>query len=85
MCMSNHAIIIGLTNDYINDDAIHCLVRRAAVLPIVLINAVEDVRFSEVGVIASLEIQANIETFRNKITEYQVEGSLNCLNHFNSK
>ena len=74
----------GLANDYRTNEDIHRLVRRAAVLPLVPVNSVEDVWFEALTDIATLELPAAVELFTDYVTENWIESDKQIWNHFNT-
>jgi hypothetical protein len=58
----------GLTEAYRTDENVHRLVRRAAVLPLVPIEAVEDVWFNALTDVGDLDLPAAVETFTDYVT-----------------
>ncbi|VDI04710.1 Hypothetical predicted protein [Mytilus galloprovincialis] len=75
---------LGLATDYKNNEDLRLLVRRAAVLPLVPPQLVEDVWFTALE--DAEEIAINTTAFADYVTEYWVEGyNRQHWNHFSNE
>jgi hypothetical protein len=74
----------GLQVTYRNNDDIRQLVRRAAVLPLVPMDLIEDVWFNALNDIEDIDIPANTTTFTDYVTTQWIDGDRQVWNHFNT-
>ncbi|XP_076094650.1 uncharacterized protein LOC143065150 [Mytilus galloprovincialis] len=74
----------GLQVPYSNNEDIHRLVRRAAVLPMVPTDEVEDVWFQSLQDLENIDTDINTARFTDYVTEYWVEGNRHLWNHYNT-
>jgi len=74
----------GLQIHYKNNNDIKTLVRRAAVLPLVPIEHVQDIWFNALEDINLADTNINTESFTDYVTEYWVESNQHFWNHFNT-
>ncbi|VDI03188.1 Hypothetical predicted protein [Mytilus galloprovincialis] len=67
---------------YKDDDNIHQLVRRAAVLPLIPFDEVEDVWFNALTDIDQIDTNINYTAFTDYVTTYWVEQNSHLWNHY---
>lgn len=72
----------GLQVPYSNNEDIHRLVRRAAILPMIPTEEVEDVWFSALEDMNDADTDLNTERFTDYVTEYWVERNRHLWNHY---
>lgn len=70
---------------YKEDNNIHQLVRRAAVLPLIPTAEVEDVWFNALTDIDDVETNANYVPFTDYVTTYWVEQNRHLWNHYTTE
>ncbi|XP_071132952.1 uncharacterized protein [Mytilus edulis] len=81
-CIWRKAQETGLQVPYKNDDNIHQLVRRAAVLPLIPFAEVEDVWFNALTDIDQIDTNTNYTAFTDYVTTYLVEQNSHLWNHY---
>jgi len=81
-CIWRKVQSIGLQNHYMQNDDIRQLVRRAAVLPLVPMEHVEDVWFNALEDIGVSDVNINTDEFTDYITEFWVERNRHLWNHY---
>jgi hypothetical protein len=74
----------GLQVTYRNNDDIRQLVRRAAGLPLVPMDLIEDVWFNALNDLEDIDIPANTTTFTDYVTTQWIDGDRQVWNHFNT-
>lgn len=81
-CIWRNAQKHGLQVPYKDNDDIRTLVRRAAVLPLLPPNTVEDVWFHALEDIEDININIPTLPFTDYVTSYWVEGNRDLWNHY---
>ena len=84
-CVWRKAQATGLAIPYKENEDVHRLVRRAAVLPLVPVLGVADVWFEALNDLEDAQLPVDVSVFTDYITEQWVETDKETWNHFNTE
>ncbi|XP_060085237.1 uncharacterized protein LOC132564607 [Ylistrum balloti] len=84
-CIWRKAQSTGLQTLYRDNDDVKLLVRRAAVLPLIPLDRIEDVWFQTLQEADDADIPHPVLPFTDYVTEQWIEGDRTTLNHFSTE
>ena len=84
-CIWRKAQSTGLQNPYRDNEDVRTLVRRAAILPLIPLDCIDDVWFQTLEDRDDANLTPLTEPFTDYVTEQWVEGDRTCWNHFGTE